>query len=168
MYNRLVRKRNEVDNAFGGIDVQLKQRCDLIPSLVATVKQYMKHERETLERIVELRNQSVLPRTSPEQKVSLNNEMGQLLGKIRIAVEAYPELKASENFSNLQHSLNEVEAQLAASRRSFNAAVTDYNNAIDVFPTNLIAGIFGFTRRQVFEAQAWERSNVSVNQLFSA
>jgi LemA protein len=168
IYNSLVGKKNAVEQAFASIDVYLKKRYDLVPNLVAAVKEYMKHEAGTLERITALRARAADPNLSTDEKVALNNELGAALGGIRVAVEAYPQLKANENFMQLQRSLNEIEEQLAASRRSFNAAVTEFNNAVEMFPTNLMAGMMGYRRRPLFETPEAERKNVNVGQLFGA
>jgi len=167
LYNSLVGKKNAVENAFASIDVYLKKRYDLVPNLVAAVKEYMKHEAGTLERITALRARAADPALSTDDKVALNNELGAALGGIRVAVEAYPQLKANENFMQLQRSLNEIEDQLAASRRAFNAAVTDFNNAVEMFPTNLLAGPMGYRRRPLFETPETERANVNVGGLFA-
>jgi LemA protein len=166
-YNTLVSKRNQADNAFASMDVQLKKRYDLIPNLVATVQQYTKHESETLTKITELRARATSPATSPEEAVHLNNELNRAMGRLMVQVEAYPDLKASENFNQLQRSLNEVEEQLSASRRAFNASVTDYNDSVQMVPTNMVAGMFGFRPREVFEIAEKERQNVDVKQLFN-
>ena len=139
MYNGLIRRKNEVENAFGSIDAQLKQRFDLIPNLVAAVKQYMQHEQETLTKLTELRTQAQSTDLSNEDKVAINNELTQNMGKLMVSVENYPELKASDNFVQLQRSLNEVESQISAARRNYNAAITDYNHGIQTFPPSIIA-----------------------------
>lgn len=162
MYNNLVTYRNQVANAFAGIDVQLKKRYDLIPNLVAAVKGYMQHEREVLERVVALRNTPYAQLTD-SQKGELDAGMQQIVDGLHVTVEKYPDLKASENVMHLQRSLNETEEQLAASRRSFNAAVMQYNTALQSFPTNMIANMFGFTRNDFFKAKDEERENVKVS-----
>jgi len=160
-YNRLVGLRNQVDNAFAGIDVQLKKRYDLIPNLVESVKGYMKHEENVLSKLVELRN-TPYNQLSDEQKNQLDKGIGQFMQGFRVTVEQYPDLKASANMIQLQSALNETEEQLSAARRSFNAAVMTYNTSIQTFPNNLFAGLFGFTSRTFFEAAAQERENVQV------
>lgn len=167
MYNTLVRRRNAVDQAFGTIDVQLTQRYDLIPKLVETVKQFTGHERSLLEDIVRLRSQAMNGQTTAE-KVSANNELTTALGRLNVQVEAYPELRSSDTFVHLQRSLNEVEEQLAAARRSYNAAVTDYNNAVESFPSSIVAGMGGFREEQVFVADAQKRGDVDMKALFKA
>lgn len=162
IYNGLVTRRNQVENAFAGIDVQLKKRYDLIPNLVEAVKGYMQHEKEVLARVIELRNKSYSTLTD-EEKNELDNGMQTIANSLRVTVEKYPDLKASENVMMLQRSLNETEEQLAAARRSYNAAVLEYNNSLQTFPSNIFANMFGFTRRNFFEAKAEERNNVNVN-----
>ena len=167
IYNSLIRKRNEVDNAFGGMDVQLKKRYDLIPNLVATVKQYATHEKELLEKVAEMRSKAVSGNLNSDQKVALDNEISTGMRSIMVAVENYPDLKANQNFMELQHSLNEVEAQISASRRTYNAVITDYNNAIQVFPNSMIAGFMKLTKKEVFMINEAERQNVDVKTLFN-
>lgn len=167
MYNSLVGKKNAVEQAFGSIDVMCRKRYDLIPNLVASVKQYAAHEAGTLEKVTALRNQASAGNLSPDETVQLNNQLTHALGRLMISVEAYPQLKANENFIQLQRALNETEEQLSASRRAFNAAVTDFNNAVEMFPTNVMAGMMNYKRRQIFEAAEQERQNVNVGELFS-
>ena len=167
MYNGLINKKNQVENTFGGMDAQLKKRYDLIPNLISTVKTYMKHEADTLTQITELRAKAVSGDISNDEKVDLDNMITSKLGGIMVAVENYPDLKASDNFIQLQRSLNEVEEQISASRRSYNAAVTDYNNGVEMFPTNLIAGMMSFKRKNVFEIPDVQRENVDVENLFN-
>ncbi|MHC4914203.1 MAG: LemA family protein [Planctomycetota bacterium] len=166
MYNGLIGKKNLVEQAFGTIDVQLKKRADLIPNLVATVQRYMKHESETLTKITELRAQATSPRASSDERLSIESRISSLLQGLMIQVENYPELKANENFMHLQATLNEVEAQLAAARRTYNAAVTDFNNAVEMFPTNMVAGMMGFRRRQLFEIEEADRQRPDVGKMF--
>jgi LemA protein len=168
MYNSLVGKRNQVDNAFASIDTLLKKRYDLIPNLVAAVKQYMQHEAGTLTEITALRAKAVSGTLSQDEAVDLNNRMGKALRGIMVAVENYPQLRATENFQQLQRSLNEVEEQISAARRAFNAAVTDFNNAVQMFPTNIIAGMMKLQPRQWFEIPEAERQNPSVKDLFKS
>lgn len=167
LYNGLIRKKNEVDNAFGGIDVQLKKRYDLIPNLVATVQQYATHEKDLLQRVTELRAQTLSNQLSTNEKVALDNQMSGALRNLMVSVENYPDLKANENFLNLQRNLNEVESQISAARRAYNAAVTSFNNGIETFPGNLMAGMMGLSRKQVFETPMTERENVNVKNLFN-
>ncbi|ASB49837.1 LemA family protein [Alkalitalea saponilacus] len=167
IYNGLIRRRNEVDNAYGGMDVQLKKRYDLIPNLVSTVKQYVSHEKELLEKITELRARAVSGSLNNDEKVDLDNQISGTLKGIMVAVENYPDLKANENFLNLQRTLNEVESQISAARRAYNAAVTDYNNGIQTFPGNMMAGMMKMERKEVFLIPEVERQNVNVKDLFN-
>lgn len=167
IYNGLVGKKNAVENAFASIDAICKKRYDLIPNLVATVKQYMQHEADVLTEVTELRAKATSGNLSEDEQVAVNNQLGAGLGRIMVAVEAYPDLKASDNFQHLQRTLNEVEEQLSAARRAYNAAVTDFNNAVEMFPTNIVASMMHYSRRQLFEASAVERENVSVGNLFN-
>ena len=165
LYNRLVRLRNGTDNAFGTIDVQLKQRCDLIPKVVDAVRGYMTHERGVLERLTELRARATATDTLPSERLALDGQMSGLLRGLVARVEAYPDLKASETVLMLQRSLNEVEAQIAAARRTYNAAVTAYNTGIETVPANIVAGAFGFARRPLFEASADDRAVPEIGSL---
>lgn len=167
MYNNLIRKRNEVDNAFGGMDVQLKKRYDLIPNIVATVKQYATHEKELLTKVTEMRAKATSGNISNEEKVALDNQISAGMKSIMVAVENYPDLKANENFMNLQRTLNEVESQISAARRTYNAVITDYNNAIQTFPSNIMAGMMSLKRKEVFVIPETERQNVDVKNLFN-
>jgi LemA protein len=166
MYNGLIRRRNEVDNAFGGMDVQLKKRYDLIPNIVATVKQYAAHEKELLTKVTEMRAKATSGNLSADEKVALDNQISAGMKSIMVAVENYPDLKASENFINLQRTLNEVESQISAARRTYNAVITDYNNGIQTFPQSILAGMMKMTRKEVFVIPEAERQNVDVKSLF--
>jgi len=168
MYNGMVRKRNEVENTFGAIDAMLKKRYDLIPNLIATVREYMKHEAGVLGEITELRAKATSGSLSSDDKVMIENQLAKKMGGIMVAVENYPDLKANTNFLQLQASWNEIEEQISAARRAFNSAVTIYNNAVEVFPSNIIAMISGFKRKHVFEIQEAERQNISAKNLFNS
>lgn len=167
LYNSLVYKKNKVEKAFSSIDVMLKKRFDLIPNLVETVKQYMVHERETLSDITQWRAQAIRGDLPDNEQAMLQEKIASTLGNIMVAVENYPELKANENFIMLQRSWNEVEEQLSAARRAFNAAVTEYNNAIEMFPSNMMANIMGYKRKEVLEIPDAHRENISAKELFS-
>ncbi|MEC9221620.1 MAG: LemA family protein, partial [Bacteroidota bacterium] len=149
MYNGLVRKKNQVENVFASMDAMLKKRTDLIPNLVSTVQQYMQHERETLNELTEMRAKAVSGQLSADEKIALQNQFSKTLGGIMVAVENYPDLKADQNFIQLQSSLNEVEEQISAARRAYNAAVTSYNNAIEMLPTNILASMMNYQRKNV-------------------
>ncbi len=167
MYNSLIRKKNQVDNAFASIDVMLKQRFDLIPNLVASVQQYAKHEADTFSAITEMRNKSYSS-LSENEKADFDKNFSGIRSKFFAVAENYPELKASENFLQLQRALNEAEEQLAAARRTFNACVTDYNNAVQSFPTNVLAGMMGFTGKTVLTIPEAERATPDVKNLFNS
>jgi len=166
-YNSLVRRRNVVDQAYSTIEVQLVQRYDLIPKLVETVKQYMGHERSLLEDIVRLRGEAMRA-SNPGDKIRKDNELSSALGQLNVTMENYPQLKASDNFVQLQRALNEVEEQLAAARRSYNGAVVEYNNAVQTFPSSLVAGTMNFGTRQMFTAEEKKRGDVDMRGLFKA
>lgn len=167
LYNSLIAKKNQVDNIFAGVDTVLKKRYDLIPNLVAAVERYMEHEKGTLENVTSLRAQAMKPGISDDQKISLNSQLSSALGSITVAMEAYPELQANENVMHLQRSLSEIEEQISAARRAYNQAVTDLNNAIEMFPSNLVAGWMKLQKRLVFEITESERQNVNVHELFN-
>jgi LemA protein len=168
IYNNLVGARNQVENAFGSIDVMLKKRYDLIPNLVETAKAYMKHEKDTLTGITELRTRAMSPTASTDEKVQLENQISGMMKSVMVAVENYPELKASEQFTMLQRSWNETEEQISAARRNYNASVTSYNNAVEKFPSNIFASIFGHKRKSVLEIPETERQNVSAKAMFNS
>ena len=157
MYNNLVKLRNNRENAFANIDVQLKQRYDLVPQLVSTVKGYATHERELLEKVTAARS-ACMNATSINDRVQADNALGAALSGLRVAVEAYPELKANQNFLQLQNELSDIENKLASVRRFFNSATKELNNAVQSFPSNIIAGMFGFKKEPMFEIPANDRA----------
>ena len=161
VYNSLVTLRNKVRNQFSQIDVQLKKRYDLIPNLVETVKGYAKHEKETLEEVIKARSAYASAKTD-EEKIAANGEISRTLGRLFAVAEAYPELKANENFLQLQNNLNEVEEKISYARQFYNDSVMVYNNKIEIFPNNIAAGIGGFKKEAFFEADEKERENVKV------
>jgi len=149
-YNLLVKLRNNRENAFADIDVQLKQRHDLIPQLVATVKGYAAHEKETLEMVVNARNGAVNAK-SIDEKIVAENALTSALAGLKVTVERYPDLKANTNFLQLQEEVSDIENKLAAVRRFFNSATKELNTAVEMFPSNIIAGMFGFKREMMFD-----------------
>ncbi|MBR4916977.1 MAG: LemA family protein [Fibrobacter sp.] len=151
MYNGLVKLRNNRENAFANIDVQLKQRFDLVPQLVNTVKGYAAHEKELLEKVTAARAAAMSANTVDE-KVAADKALSGALAGLRVSLEAYPELKANQNFLQLQNELADIENKLSATRRFFNSATREFNNACEVFPSNIIAGMFGFKRAPMYEA----------------
>lgn len=155
VYNRLVTLRNRVDNTWAQIDVQLKRRYDLIPNLVETVKGYAKHERETFENVTKARS-ACMSATSPAQVAQAENMLTGALKSLFAVAEAYPELKANQNFLQLQDQLGGTENQIAMSRETYNSTVLEYNNQLQVFPANLLAGMFRFTPRDFFKTDSTE------------
>jgi LemA protein len=152
LYNNLVRLRNRVDNAWAQVDVQLRRRYDLIPNLVETVKGYAAHERGTFEAVTEARTRAQAAGTVQEQ-AGAENMLSQALGRLFAVAEAYPELQADENFRQLQEELGETENRIAVSRQVYNDTVLTYNNAIQTVPGVVVAGPFGFDKREFFEAE---------------
>jgi LemA protein len=150
-YNGLVTKRNRVDNSWGQIEVQTKRRYDLIPNLVETVKGYATHERETFERVIQARN-TAQAATGPADQAQAENLLTGALRQLFALAEAYPELRASENFQGLQAELSDTENMIAVARQIYNDSVLTYNNAVQVAPGNIIAGIFNFGTREFFDA----------------
>ena len=153
MYNNLVRMRNRVDNAWAQIDVQLQRRLDLIPNLVETVKGYAAHESGTLEAVTQARN-AAMNATTPEARAEAENMLTGALKTLFAVSEAYPDLKASANFLDLQAQLSETEDKISYMRQSYNDTVMKYNNGIQTFPAVIFAGMFGFKERELFEAAA--------------
>jgi LemA protein len=150
LYNRLVKLRNNREQAFADVDVQLKQRHDLIPQLVEAVKGYMVHERGVLTEITEARA-NAMKATTINEKISAENRLSSALEGLKVSVEAYPDLKASQNFLDLQNEISDVENKIAAARRFFNSATKELNVATELFPSNLIATLFNFRREPMFE-----------------
>ena len=150
MYNSLVQLRNQVKNAWAQIDVQLKRRHDLIPNLIETVKGYMVHERDTLTKITEARSAAMGAQTISD-KAQAEGVLSNLMGRFQVAVEAYPDLKANQNFLALQEELTSTENKISFSRQSYNDQVLFYNNKIQMFPSNIVAGMFSFNQEVFFE-----------------
>jgi LemA protein len=151
-YNRLVKKRTLVEEGWSGIETQLKRRSNLIPNLVETVKGYTGHERATLERVTELRSQS-MNAAGLAERAAVEGQLGQALMKLMAVAENYPDLKASENFKQLQSELSETENQIQLARRYYNGTVRNLNVLVDSFPSNIIAGMFAFTKANFFEIE---------------
>lgn len=150
MYNSLVKMRNNRENAFADIDVQLKQRHDLVPQLVEIVKGYAAHEKDTLERVINARNGAIGAKTIDE-KIVAENALSSALSGLKITLEAYPDLKANQNFLQLQEEIADLENKLSSVRRYFNSATKEYNNAVETFPSNILAGMFGFRKEVMFD-----------------
>lgn len=161
-YNGFVKMRNKVEEAFATMDVYLKKRYDLIPNLVETVKGYAKHESQTLENVIAARNMAAGAKTT-EEKVAGENALQGTLKSLFAVAEAYPDLKANANFISLQGQLTEMEGEIANSRKFYNAIVKEFNTKVEVFPSNIIAKLFKFTRKTMFEVEdAEQRQNVKV------
>ena len=160
LFNRLVRARQMANEAWSGIDVQLKRRAELVPMLIDTVKGYMAHERDVLARLVELRNRAqALPRADVAARAMAESEISAALGRLMAIAEGYPDLKASQNFLSLQKELSTLEDELQMARRYFNGAVRNLNTLVQSFPNNMVAGLFGFSERGFFElTDAGERN----------
>lgn len=157
LYNNLVKLRNNRENAFANIDVQLKQRHDLVPQLVATVKGYAIHEREVLQRVTEART-AAMGATTINDKINAENALTSALAGLKVSLEAYPDLKANQNFMQLQNEIADLENKLAAVRRFFNSATRELNNAVETFPSNIFAKMFGFKKEPMFEVPQEERA----------
>jgi len=162
LYNRLVTLRNRVDNAWAQIDVQLRRRYDLIPNLVATVKGYASHERETLENVVAARN-AAMAATDVQDRSAAENALTSTLRSLFALAEAYPDLKANAAFADLQAQLTDTEGKIAYARQFFNDSVMSFNTAIQQFPASLVAGVFGFRERQYFEIEASASEPVTIS-----
>ena len=160
IFNRLISRKNQLVFAFAAIDVQLKKRYYLIPNLVAICEKYLGYEHQTLQQITAIRSQAL--QSGPQQQAPLDAQLSNQLRSVFALSENYPELKAAEQFALLQRSLNEVEEQLAAARRAFNAAVFAYNNAIQMFPGNLAARLLGYQEKPSFEIQQAEREPIKI------
>ena len=158
-YNLFIKLRNNHENVFADIDVQLKQRHDLVSQLVATVKGYASHEKETLEKVVNARNGAINAK-SIDEKIVTENALTSALAGLKVTVEAYPDLKANRNFLQLQEEISNIENKLATIRRFFNSATKELNTAIEMFPGNIIAGMFGFGKEMMFDLGAPERKNL--------
>ncbi|HZR93876.1 MAG TPA: LemA family protein [Gaiellaceae bacterium] len=162
MYNGLVRKRNRSENAWAQVDVQLKRRHDLIPNLVETVKGYASHERETFEEVTRARAAAQQAR-GPEQQAIAENALTQALGRLFAVAEAYPQLRATENFQQLQAQLSETESNIAVARQVYNDTVLTYDNALETVPTSIVAGVFNFRPREYFQADEGDRAAPQVS-----
>ena len=160
-YNSFVVLRNRVKDQWAQIDVQLKRRFDLIPNLVETVKGYASHEKDTLEAVVKARNE-YLSSDTPEGKFAANNDLNKVVTKLFALAESYPELKADTSFRELQTTLTETEDKISYARQFYNDVVMKYNNKVEVFPSNIVAGLFGFKTSAYFNATEEERENVKV------
>ena len=160
-YNGFVRIKNRVEEAFSTMDVYLKKRWDLIPNIVETVKGYAKHEKSTLSEVIKLRN-GAYDDMSSDEKIKANQELSKGITKIMALAEQYPELKANENFKDLSAQLTKIEDEIANSRKYYNGTVREFNDKVQMFPSNVVAMIFGYKTKTMFEANEEERKNVQV------
>lgn len=161
LYNSFVKLNNKVKEAFSTMDVYLKKRWDLIPNIVETVKGYAKYEKDTLKEVVSLRN-SVYDNMSDDDKIKTNEKLSDGINKIMALAEAYPDLKANENFKDLSKQLTKVEDDIANSRKYYNGVIRMFNNKVEMFPSNIFANIFGYKSKSMFEVNSNERENVKV------
>ena len=161
LYNSLIKLLNKVKEAFSTMDVYLKKRWDLIPNIVESVKGYANHEKDTLTEVIRLRN-SIYDDMSDSQKIKTNMQLSNQIAKVMVLAEAYPELKANENFKDLSKQLTKVEDEIANSRKYYNAVVKIYNNKVEIFPNNIFAKLFGYQPKSMFIINENERENVKV------
>lgn len=167
IYNGLVYKKNQVNKSFSSVDVLLKKRWDLIPNLVSVVKKHMQFEQQTLAEITRLRSQVMSGDISKDQRLTLENQLTRSMGNVVALIENYPELKSDGHVTQLIATLNETEEQISAARRFYNTAVTDYNNALEMFPSNIVASYMRYQQKELFVTPAEERNNVNVGELLN-
>lgn len=170
VYAGLIRKRNDVKEAFASVDVQLKQRYDLIPNILVIANKFMEHERELLTSITELRAQATKLSNdvnNAKEKIDLDNKLSGLMGNLMVAVENYPQLKSDQTMMQAMQSYNEMESHIAAARRFYNSAVKELNNAVEIFPSSLIAAFVGVKGAPFFEAADHERQRIDASQYFT-
>ncbi|WP_186754053.1 LemA family protein [Echinicola salinicaeni] len=165
--NKIIGKKNQVAQAYGSIEIYLKKRFDLLPNLAAMVKKYMEHEKEILLKVTELRSQ-VGRANDQKEKIQVSNELTKILSGLNITVENYPELKADKQFLHLQYEVSEMEDQISAARRAYNASVVQYNNQIQMFPSNIIAGIRKDEKELLLEIPKSDQKEVNLNQLLNS
>ena len=161
-YNVFVKMKNRVDESFSTMDVYLKKRWDLIPNIVETVKGYAKHEKSTLSDVIKLRN-SAYDNMSSDEKIKANQQLSKGITKIMALAEQYPDLKANENFKDLSTQLTKIEDEIANSRKYYNGTVREFNDKVQMFPSNIVAKIFGYKTKNMFEVSTEERENVKVS-----
>lgn len=167
IYNGLVIKKNSVAKSFSSVDVLLKKRWDLIPNLVSVVKNHMEFEQQTLAEITRLRSRAMSGEVSTDRRLSIENQISRSMGNIMALIENYPELKSNQHVTQLLESLNETEEQISAARRFYNAAVTEYNNALEMFPSNIVASYMRYKSKELFITPTEERNNVNVGELLN-
>lgn len=164
--NKIVAKKNQVAQAFGSIEIFLKKRFDLIPNLIAMLNKYLAHEKEILLKVTELRS-NLNKASDTNEKIEASNELTKLMGSLNINVENYPDLKADKQFTNIEFTLADIEDQISASRRAYNAAVTSYNNTIEMFPANFIASIRKDKKHMLLEIPKSDQKEINMNQLLN-
>lgn len=167
LYNSLIFRKNQIDQNVGSIQAYIKKRADLIPNLIAMVSEYARHEKDLLTKIVELRASSIAPNQSAEKQIQASDQLSQSMKGLMVSVENYPELKADANFRHLQQSLSDIEDQLAAARRSYSAAVVEYNNGVEMIPYNIVAAIMRLKVRPVVEGPLLPENTVDVAGTFN-
>lgn len=164
--NKIIAKKNQVAQAFGSIEIYLKKRFDLIPNLIAMLNKYLAHEKETLLKITELRS-TIEKASEANEKIKASNELTHLMSGFNITVENYPELKADQQFANIEFELSDIEDQISAARRAYNAAVTSYNNTIQMFPASIVAGLRKDKLGTLLEIPKSDQKEINVNQLLN-
>ena len=162
--NQIIAKKNQIDNAFGSIEIYLKKRFDLIPNLIALLNKYLTHEREILLETTKLRSKIGVAK-SPQEKIEASNQLTKLVGGLNVNVENYPDLKADKQFANIQFELADIEDQISAARRAYNASVIDYNNKIQMFPGSIVASIRKDKKNTLLEIPKEEQKEVKIDQL---
>ena len=164
IYNGLIFQKNRVQNAFASMDVMLKQRYDLIPNLLDTVREFAAHEKGLIEGVTALRSQALAAK-NPNERANIEKQLDVQMRQFVVSMERYPEVRSNQNYLQLQASLNECEAQIAAARRAYNAAVMDYNNKGQMFPSNIVAGMMDYPRMEPFSIPEVQRENVRIRDL---
>lgn len=167
IYNSLIYKKNQIENIKGSIDALLNKRYDLIPNLVSAVKVYMDYESKLLKEIVSLRS-ALYGEKSIEDRLKASDRLSELIERLFVNFENYPDLKANNSILQLQLELSEIEEQISAARRAYNQVVTDFNNALEMFPSNIIANILGYKRQKVFSIPQEEKKNINIKKLFDS
>ena len=167
IYNSLIYRKNQIENIKGSIDALLKKRYDLIPNLVSAVKVYMDYESKLLKEIVSLRS-ALYGEKSIEDRLKVSDRLSELIERLFVNFENYPDLKANNSILQLQLELSEIEEQISAARRAYNQVVTDFNNALEMFPSNIIANILGYKRQKVFSIPQEEKKNINIKKLFDS
>lgn len=165
--NRIIGKKNQVNQAFGSIEIYLKKRFDLIPNLMAMLNKYLAHEKETLLKVTELRG-TIEKASGVNEKIKVSNELTHIMGGLNINVENYPDLKADKQFKIIEYELSDIEDQISAARRAYNAAVTSYNNTIEMFPTSIVASIRKDKPETLLEIPKSEQKEININQLLNS